>query len=89
MKCVFTIYFEFEAEAPVKGEDFEEILDDVKTKIVPGIVHWSHPNFYAYFPTGSSYPSVLGELMSAGLSGLSFSWVRNERDYNYLLRLNM
>lgn len=67
--------FDAAAEAPLKGEDFKDILDDVKTKIVPGIVNWTHPNFYAYFPIGNSYSSILGELLSSGLGGIAFSWV--------------
>lgn len=65
----------FAAEAPIKGEDFNDILNDVKTKIIPGALNWHHPQFHAYFPLGNSYPSVLGELMIAGLGGLAFSWV--------------
>lgn len=63
-------------EAPLKGESFEDILDDIKTKIVPGMTNWHHPNFYAYFPLGHSYASILGELLISGLGGLAFSWVR-------------
>jgi aromatic-L-amino-acid/L-tryptophan decarboxylase len=43
--------------------------------IVPGLTHWQHPNFFAYFPANSSYPSVLGELLSAGLGVQGMSWV--------------
>jgi len=38
------------------------------------ITHWQHPRFHAYFPAGNSYPSILGELMSAGLGTVGFSW---------------
>lgn len=64
------------AEAPHEGEDFQHIMADVESKIMPGVVHWNHPNFFAYFPSGNSYPSILGELMSAALGTIGFSWVR-------------
>lgn len=57
------------------GEKFESILDDVDKKIMPGIVHWNHPSFFAYFPSGSSYPSILGDMLSSGLNQIGFSWV--------------
>ena len=38
--------------APVDPEPFENILEDVERVIMPGVTHWHHPNFYAYFPTG-------------------------------------
>ncbi|XP_011314347.1 aromatic-L-amino-acid decarboxylase-like [Fopius arisanus] len=63
------------AEAPEVGETWQEVLKDVKEIIVPGITHWNSPNFHAYFPCGTSYPAIIGELMCAGLSTLSFSWM--------------
>ena len=41
----------------------------------PGIVHWQHPSFFAYFPSNTSYPSILGELLAAGLGVQGMSWV--------------
>lgn len=65
----------FTDDAPFKGVNLKDVIDEVKTKIVPGMVHYHHPNFYANFPLGNSYPSVLGELLTAGFGGLAFSWV--------------
>lgn len=62
------------AEAPAKGEDFAHIMADVEQNIMPGVLHWNHPNFYAYFPSANSYPSVLGDMLSAGLGIIGFSW---------------
>ena len=42
---------------------------------MPGIVHWQHPSFFAYFPANSSYAAILGELLSAGLGVNGMSWV--------------
>jgi aromatic-L-amino-acid decarboxylase len=58
--------------APEPWAAFRRDLDDV---VVPGIVHWQHPNFFAYFPSNTSYPSILGELLAAGLGVQGMSWV--------------
>ena len=50
-------------------------MADVDDVIVPGIVHWQHPSFFAYFPSNTTYPSILGELLSAGLGVQGMSWV--------------
>jgi aromatic-L-amino-acid/L-tryptophan decarboxylase len=42
--------------------------------IVPGLSHWQHPNFFAYFPANSEYSAVLGDFMSTGLGVLGLSW---------------
>uniref|UniRef100_A0A336L4L2 CSON004112 protein n=1 Tax=Culicoides sonorensis TaxID=179676 RepID=A0A336L4L2_CULSO len=61
-------------EAPQSGEGFKEMLEDVENKIMPGIVHWNHPNFFAYFPSGNSFPSILGDLLSSAIGAIGFSW---------------
>ena len=60
--------------APDKGESFDDILADIDRLIVPGITHWQSPNFFAYFPSNSSEPAVLGELLSAGLGVQGMIW---------------
>ncbi len=60
---------------PLSGEDFEKILKDVDDIIMPGITHWQSPDFFAYFPSNTSGPSILGELLSAGLGVQGMSWV--------------
>lgn len=59
---------------PQRGERFEEMLDDVESFILPGITHWQSPNFFAFFPANSSGPSVLGELLAAGLGVQGMLW---------------
>ncbi|MCP4535836.1 MAG: aminotransferase class V-fold PLP-dependent enzyme [Chloroflexi bacterium] len=61
-------------EPPVHGEDFETILKDVDELILPGITHWQSPNFFAFFPANISGPSILGELLSAGLGVQGMLW---------------
>ncbi len=60
--------------APIKGESFSDILQDLDEIIVPGLTHWQSPNFFAFFPTGISAPSILGELVSAGLGVQGMLW---------------
>ncbi|XP_017768244.1 PREDICTED: aromatic-L-amino-acid decarboxylase-like [Nicrophorus vespilloides] len=62
------------AEAPVKGEPWEDIMSDVDGKIMPGVTHWQHPRFHAYFPSGNSYPSILGDMLSDAIGCIGFSW---------------
>jgi aromatic-L-amino-acid decarboxylase len=59
---------------PDNGEPFEDMLRDVDELIMPGLTHWQSPNFYAYFPANNSGPSILGELLSAGLGVQGMLW---------------
>ncbi|HXH03106.1 MAG TPA: pyridoxal-dependent decarboxylase [Candidatus Competibacteraceae bacterium] len=59
---------------PAEGEPFAAILADVERLILPGITHWQSPNFFAFFPANVSGPSVLGELLSAGLGVQGMLW---------------
>ncbi len=60
---------------PAHGESFDAMLADVERVILPGITHWQSPNFYAFFPANTSGPSVLGELLSAGLGVQGMLWL--------------
>ncbi len=60
--------------APACGEPFEAMLRDVSEIILPGLTHWQSPNFFAFFPANNSGPSVLGELLSAGLGVQGMLW---------------
>jgi len=61
-------------EAPGQGEPMERIFDDFKEIILPGITHWQHPFWFAYFPANNSPPSILAELLTAGLGTLCMVW---------------
>ena len=60
--------------APVNGEPMEKILSDFKDNILPGVTHWQHPSFFAYFPANSSPPSVLAEMVTATLGAQCMLW---------------
>ena len=59
---------------PRSGEPFEAVLADIETKILPGITHWQHPSFFAFFPASSSGPAILGDLLSSGLGVQGMLW---------------
>ena len=59
---------------PERGEPFDEMLADVDRVILPGLTHWQSPSFFAFFPANTSFPSILGELLSAGLGVQGMLW---------------
>lgn len=60
--------------APEQGEPFAAMLADMERIILPGITHWQSPNFFAFFPSNSSGPAILGDLLSAGLGVQGMLW---------------
>ena len=60
--------------APEQGESFDAIFADFERVIVPGITHWNHPGFFAYFAITGSAPGVLGEFLSAALNAQGMLW---------------
>jgi len=59
---------------PEYGEPFETIFKDFCSIVMPGITHWQHPRFFAYFPANSSPPSVLGEMIISTLAAQCMLW---------------
>jgi aromatic-L-amino-acid decarboxylase len=59
---------------PEHGEDFASILADFERVILPGITHWNHPGFFAYFAITGSAPGVLAEFLSAALNAQGMLW---------------
>ncbi len=60
--------------APQKGETMDAMMCDLDEKIMPGITHWQSPNFFAYFNANTSFPSILGDLVSSGLGVQGMIW---------------
>jgi aromatic-L-amino-acid/L-tryptophan decarboxylase len=54
-------------DPPEQGEPFEDLLRDLDDIVRPGITHWQHPSFFAYFPANTSGPAILGDLLASGL----------------------
>ncbi len=62
------------SQAPEIGEPFADLIKDLDSIVLPGITHWQHPSWFAYFPANASPPSVLAELASAGLGVQGMLW---------------
>jgi aromatic-L-amino-acid/L-tryptophan decarboxylase len=62
-------------EAPPEiGEPFSQLFADFESIVMPGMVHWNHPGWFAYFPGNNSPPSVLAEMLAATISPQCMSW---------------
>jgi aromatic-L-amino-acid decarboxylase len=62
------------ASPPRAGESMAEILADIDRVVMPGMVHWNHPSFFAYFTSSGSGPGILGELLGGALNANSMLW---------------
>ncbi len=62
------------AVPPDRGEDMAAIFRDFREIVLPGMAHWQHPGWFAYFPANNSPPSVLGEMLTAGLGAQCMVW---------------
>ena len=60
--------------APDVGEEWERIFTDIDRVIMPGMTHWNHPRFFAYFSVTGSGPGVLGALLAAALNNNAMLW---------------
>jgi aromatic-L-amino-acid decarboxylase len=68
------VYDRIPGSAPEEGEDLEQIMQDLDEVILPGITHWQHPNFHAYFPANSSVESMLAEFLTAAMGTQCMIW---------------
>jgi aromatic-L-amino-acid/L-tryptophan decarboxylase len=59
---------------PEEPEPLDRILDDFEQTILPGITHWNHPSFFAYFSITGSVPGIIGELLTAALNVNAMLW---------------
>jgi aromatic-L-amino-acid/L-tryptophan decarboxylase len=62
------------ASAPAEPEPFSAILRDLDEVLMPGMTHWQHPRYFAYFATSSSEPAILAELLAATLNSVAILW---------------
>src|SRR3954464_13399431 len=53
---------------PDAAEPFADVLRDLDQVLLPGITHWNHPRFFAYFAVSSPPPAILADLLSAALN---------------------
>lgn len=59
---------------PAGGEAFTDIMADFERDVLPGVTHWQHPRFFAYFPANASPPSILAEMLTATLGAQCMLW---------------
>ena len=64
-----------EAEAPLQSEKWQDVFKDIEKIIFDGSLHWLSSNNFGYYPAGFSYPAMLGDILSAALSQIGFTWV--------------
>ncbi len=62
------------SSAPEEGEPFADVLRDLDSILLPGVTHWQHPRYFAYFATSSSEPAILAELLAAALNSVAILW---------------
>ena len=62
------------AAPPEQGEPFAAVLADLDDILLPGVTHWQHPRFFAYFANTASEPGILAELLAAALNSVGFLW---------------
>jgi len=60
---------------PEQGQPFAAMLRDLDEIVVPGLTHWNHPRFFAWFANTGSEPGVLAELLIAALNVNAFTWL--------------
>jgi aromatic-L-amino-acid/L-tryptophan decarboxylase len=59
---------------PDEGEPFSAVLRDLDEVLLPGITHWQHPRFFAYFSVTASRPGILAEMLAAALNPIAILW---------------
>lgn len=64
----------FATSPPASGGGLAAALPALERDLLPGITHWNHPSFFAYFPSNTSLASILGDLVCAGLGAQGMSW---------------
>ncbi|WP_027245420.1 pyridoxal phosphate-dependent decarboxylase family protein [Leisingera daeponensis] len=59
---------------PEAGEGMEAIFRDFEDIVMPGITHWQHPRFFAYFTSNAAAPSVLAEFLASAIAPQCMLW---------------
>jgi aromatic-L-amino-acid/L-tryptophan decarboxylase len=68
------IFRQLPAAPPTEGEPMERIFSDLDRVVMPGMTHWQHPRFFAYFPANASPPSMVAEFVTAALAAQCMLW---------------
>jgi aromatic-L-amino-acid decarboxylase len=65
---------QFDALAPQAGVSYDQLLSEFRDKVLPGVTHWNHPGFMAYFSITGSPAGILGEMLSGALNINGMLW---------------
>ncbi|TGD98981.1 pyridoxal phosphate-dependent decarboxylase family protein [Methylobacterium nonmethylotrophicum] len=68
------IFRQLPAAPPAEGEPMDRIFSDLDRVVMPGMTHWQHPRFFAYFPANASPPSLVAEFVTAALAAQCMLW---------------
>ncbi len=68
------IYRQFPDKAPILPVSDDEVFRILNEVIIPGITHWQHPDFYAFFPGNTSFPSIAAEIITSGIAAQCMLW---------------
>jgi aromatic-L-amino-acid decarboxylase len=60
---------------PTEVESFDAVMADMDHVVMPGLTHWQHPSFFAFFPANVGYAAILGDLAASGLGVQGMSWM--------------
>lgn len=63
------------SEAPEDPDQWKDVMADLERVVMPGVTHWHHPKFFAYFPTANSYPAIVADILSDAIACIGFSWI--------------
>ncbi|KAM3179336.1 hypothetical protein ACTXT7_000814 [Hymenolepis weldensis] len=82
------------SDPPKEGVTMQVIFKDVDRLLMPGVAHWNHPHFHAYFAMANSYPAVCADIIGSAIGGIGFTWasspVNTELEYvmtNWLVKM--
>ena len=75
------------ANAPNQAEKWQDVFKDLDKIAFMGLTHWQSSRFFAYFPTATSYPSMLADILTDCCSCIGFTWVSAIPTYNTILAL--
>lgn len=62
------------AAPPEEAEPMADLFADFERIVVPGMTHWQHPRFFAYFPANASPASVIAEALTAAMGAQCLLW---------------
>lgn len=68
------VYRAIDTCAPENGEQMAKIMDDFEKIILPGMTHWQHPRFFAYFPSNATPPAILADYLTSTMAANCILW---------------